>query len=155
MGDRGDGAHGQWGPWVIGTFWPITSLLLDGFLQKFSHIQLKPPQPAQGYFYLIFVVSVLFSPCFSEPWNLPFHTSTRVFLLISVQPFNKGEKAVSIVQCGCEFTVINCTVMSWEKASAAVGLAGLTPWEAAKGALLCKDFQKMPDPSVMLSERLK
>ena len=50
MGDRGDGAHGQWGPWAIGTFWPITSLLLDGFLQKFSHIQLKPPQPAQGYF---------------------------------------------------------------------------------------------------------
>ena len=55
MGDRGDGAHGQWGTWAIGpmgdgTFWPITSLLLDGFLQTFSHIQLKPPQPAQGYF---------------------------------------------------------------------------------------------------------
>ena len=32
------------------------------------------------------------------------------------------------------------------KTSAAVGLAGLTPQEAAKGALLCKDFQKMPDP---------
>ena len=55
-GNRGDGAHGQWGTWAIGpmgdgTFWPITSLLLDGFLQTFSHIQLKPPQPAQGYFY--------------------------------------------------------------------------------------------------------
>ena len=36
--------------------------------------------------------------------------------------------------------------MSWEKASAVVGLAGFTPWEAAKGALLCKDFQKIPDP---------
>ena len=35
MGHMGNGAHGQWGPWVIGTFWPITSLLLDGFLQKF------------------------------------------------------------------------------------------------------------------------
>ena len=50
MGDRGDGAHGQWGLWAMGTFWPVTSLLLDGFLQTFSHIQLKPPQPAQGYF---------------------------------------------------------------------------------------------------------
>ena len=36
--------------------------------------------------------------------------------------------------------------MSWEKASAVVGLAGLTSWVAAKGALLCEDFQKMPDP---------
>ena len=36
--------------------------------------------------------------------------------------------------------------MSWEKASAAVGLAGLTPREAAKGTLLYKDFQKMLDP---------
>ena len=53
MGHMGNGAHGQWGPWAMGTFWPITSLLLDGFLQKFSHIQLKPPQPAQGYFYVL------------------------------------------------------------------------------------------------------
>ena len=49
MGDRGDGAHGQWGtwamghmgneqwgPWAIGTFLPITPLILDGFLQKFN-----------------------------------------------------------------------------------------------------------------------
>ena len=50
MGHMDNGAHGQWDPWAIGTFWPITSLLLDGFLQKCSHIQLKPPQPAQGYF---------------------------------------------------------------------------------------------------------
>ena len=37
MGHMGNGAHGQWGPWgpwAIGTFLPITSLLLDGFLQK-------------------------------------------------------------------------------------------------------------------------
>ena len=27
-----------------------------------------------------------------------------------------------------------------------MGLAGLTPREAAKGALLCEAFQKMPDP---------
>ena len=27
-----------------------------------------------------------------------------------------------------------------------VGLGSLTVWEAAKGALLCEDFQKMPDP---------
>ena len=36
--------------------------------------------------------------------------------------------------------------MSWKKDSAAVGLAGLTPSEAAKGALLCAEFQNMPDP---------
>ena len=43
MGHMGNGAHGVqgvWGtdgigPWVIGTFLPIASLLLDGFLQKF------------------------------------------------------------------------------------------------------------------------
>ena len=110
---------------------------------------LMDPGEVVYLFYPIFFVPVLFSPYFSEPWNLPFHTSTRIFLLISVQiPFNKGEKAVSLVQCiyGCEFTVINCTVMSWEKASAAVVLAGLTPQEAAKGALFCEDFQQMPDP---------
>ena len=35
MGPMGNGAYGQWGPWTIGTFLPIASLLLDGFLQKF------------------------------------------------------------------------------------------------------------------------
>ena len=33
-----------------------------------------------------------------------------------------------------------------EKASAAVGLSGLTPREAARGALTCPQFQNMPDP---------
>ena len=33
MGPIGNGAHG--GPWAIWTFLPITSLILDGFLQKF------------------------------------------------------------------------------------------------------------------------
>ena len=35
MGHMGHRAHGQWGPWAICTFLPITSLILDGFLQKF------------------------------------------------------------------------------------------------------------------------
>ena len=35
---------------------------------------------------------------------------------------------------------------SWKKASAAVGLSGLTPREAARGALTCPEFQNMPDP---------
>ena len=35
MGHMGNG-NGQWGPWVIGTFLPITPLILDGFLQKFN-----------------------------------------------------------------------------------------------------------------------
>ena len=36
--------------------------------------------------------------------------------------------------------------MAWQKQSAAVGLAGLTPCEAALGALCCEQFQLMPDP---------
>ena len=43
MGHMGNGSHGPWGtwamgpmgPWAICTFLPITSLILDGFLQKF------------------------------------------------------------------------------------------------------------------------
>ena len=38
MGHMGNGAYGPWGPWAIGTFLPIASLLLDGFLQKFYWI---------------------------------------------------------------------------------------------------------------------
>ena len=42
-GHMGNGVHGQWspwamgpmGPWAIWTFLPITSLILNGFLQKF------------------------------------------------------------------------------------------------------------------------
>ena len=36
--------------------------------------------------------------------------------------------------------------MSWQKQAAAVGLAGLSPREAALGALCCEQFQLMPDP---------
>ena len=36
--------------------------------------------------------------------------------------------------------------MSWKKESAKVDLSGLTPREAARGALTCPDFQNMPDP---------
>ena len=40
MGHMGNGTHGPWGTWAMGpmgdwTFLPITSLILDGFLQKF------------------------------------------------------------------------------------------------------------------------
>ena len=35
--------------------------------------------------------------------------------------------------------------MSWAKASAAVGLGGLTEKEAALGALFTPEFQDMPD----------
>ena len=44
--------------------------------------------------------------------------------------------------------------MLWKKDSAAVGLAGLTPAEAAKGALLCEEFQNMPDPLDVKKEDL-
>ena len=36
--------------------------------------------------------------------------------------------------------------MAWQKESAAVGLAGLSPHEATLGALCCEQFQLMPDP---------
>ena len=35
--------------------------------------------------------------------------------------------------------------MSWQKQAAAVGLAGLSPREAALGVLCCEQFQLMPD----------
>ena len=35
--------------------------------------------------------------------------------------------------------------LSWKKASAVVGLAGLTPREAARGALTQPKFQLMPE----------
>ena len=37
-------------------------------------------------------------------------------------------------------------MMSWKKASAAVGLSGLTPREVVRGALTCPEFQNMLDP---------
>ena len=36
--------------------------------------------------------------------------------------------------------------MSWRKESAQVGLAGLNPLEAARGAMFLPVFQDMPDP---------
>ena len=36
--------------------------------------------------------------------------------------------------------------MAWQKQSAEVGLASLTPHEAGLGALYCKEFQLMPNP---------
>ena len=44
--------------------------------------------------------------------------------------------------------------MSWKKASAAVGLGGLSPVEAAKGAFLCKESQDMPDPLAVKKQDL-
>ena len=37
-------------------------------------------------------------------------------------------------------------MMSWKKASAAVGLSGLTPREVVRRALTCPEFQNMLDP---------
>ena len=34
----------------------------------------------------------------------------------------------------------------WKKASVVVGLSGVTPREAVRGALTCPKFQNMPDP---------
>ena len=36
--------------------------------------------------------------------------------------------------------------MAWHKASAEAGLAGLEPWEAARGVMLVPEFQNIPDP---------
>ena len=36
--------------------------------------------------------------------------------------------------------------MAWHKALAEAGLAGLEPWEAARGVMLVPEFQNMPDP---------
>ena len=37
-------------------------------------------------------------------------------------------------------------IMSWRKESSAIGLADLTPCEAARGAMFLPEFQNMPDP---------
>ena len=42
--------------------------------------------------------------------------------------------------------VVYQCIMSWAKESAKVGLAGLTPLEAARGAMFLREFQDMPDP---------
>ena len=54
--------------------------------------------------------------------------------------------ALSFVVLFSIVTVLQFKMMSWKKASAAVGLSGLTPRKAARGALTCPKFQKMPDP---------
>ena len=36
--------------------------------------------------------------------------------------------------------------MAWHKVSAEAGLAGLEPWEAARGVMLVPEFQNMSDP---------
>ena len=44
----------------------------------------------------------------------------------------------------------NLSKMSWAKAAAEAGLAGLTEREAARGALCEEAFQRMPTPNVTL-----
>ena len=56
------------------------------------------------------------------------------------------------VQVVCGYPTV--LKMSWKKDSASVGLAGLTPHEAAKGALLCEEFQNIPDPLDIKKEDL-
>ena len=36
--------------------------------------------------------------------------------------------------------------MSWKRESAQVGLGGLTPREAATGAMCLEEFQRIPEP---------
>ena len=74
---------------MVSRMYELLSPILDAILVD--------PGEVVSSFYLIFSVSVLFSPCFSQPQHLPFHTVTRVFLLISVQiPFKKCEKAFRV-----------------------------------------------------------
>ena len=45
--------------------------------------------------------------------------------------------------------------MAWHKVSAEAGLAGLEPWEAARGVMLVPEFQNMPDPLDPLKDGAK
>ena len=63
------------------------------------------------------------------------------------------EKHCSRFSCNCQLKSIEFTLkyfrnltMSWKKESAQVGLAGLNPLEAARGAMFLPVFQDMPDP---------
>ena len=49
--------------------------------------------------------------------------------------------------CSCKF-VVSSSQMSWAKASAEAGLAGLSEREAARGALCEEAFQMMPSSNV-------
>ena len=42
--------------------------------------------------------------------------------------------------------------MSWAKESSKVGLAGINPLEAARGAMFLPLFQEMPDPLKQVQE---
>ena len=49
--------------------------------------------------------------------------------------------------CSCKF-VVSSSKMSWAKASAEAGLAGLSEREAARGALCEEAFQMMPSSTL-------
>ena len=52
----------------------------------------------------------------------------------------------SLLAFDFDFKLYCYTIMSWARESAKVGLAGLTPGEAARGAMFLPVFQDMPDP---------
>ena len=70
-----------------------------------------------------------------------------------VNPHNKHGKALfevfpqlSVEVNSVHFQYFRNLTMSWKKASAEVGLAGLNPLEVARGAMFLPVFQDMPNP---------
>lgn len=60
--------------------------------------------------------------------------------------FKSFVASVNIIQLLTIFTI-----MSWKLESAEAGLGGLTPEEAARGALLHPEFQNLDDPLIVVS----
>ena len=90
----------------------------------------------------------LYEPCFSKTTKLKaiaFPCYFKVFVQYCAKiPYTSGEShCIKFHGLVDKFLF---TTSSWKKASAAVDLSGLTPREAARGALTCPEFQNMPDP---------
>ena len=89
-----------------------------------------------------------YEPCFSKTMKLSsmaFPCYFKVFVQYCIKiPYTSGERyCIKFHGLVDNFLF---TMSSWKKTSAVVGLSGLTPREAVRGALTCPEFQKMPDP---------
>ena len=61
-------------------------------------------------------------------------------------PLNKWKSHFLHIGASCQLVRGYLGILAWQKQSAAVGLAGFTPHEAALGVLCCEQFQLMLNP---------
>ena len=93
-----------------------------------------------GFFLVLIIFTSLNHKSLSE---VVCHNFYEVLLLISVHNLNQMRENHFVYTFMVKSFLSN---MSWKKASADIGLAGLTPHEAARGAMYVKEFQNILDP---------